>query len=225
MYKKVFICTILIISILVAGCGKTELDPIETVNLYLNSGYKDDASLAKGTILNDEVSAFVFNIDKEMQSGLMYNALALPGLIYTQDEFNRLMQAMNKIRAMTKIQVDYKYRNETTARLKVKILKINTREFKSRLNDILRANLEEDKDKFLRENFRKADILKISMPYIVNTFEETTEEFTKNEDFLTEADEYFVDLRYNKITKKWELVNPNDVVRTIIRMNAAYFKI
>lgn len=65
MYKKVFISTILIISILVAGCSKKELSEIEVANLYLNVAISEDVSIAKDTGYEDSISEFVFNLKNE----------------------------------------------------------------------------------------------------------------------------------------------------------------
>ena len=62
MYKKVFISTILIISILVAGCSKKELSEIEVANLYLNVAISEDVSIAKDTGYEDSISEFSINM-------------------------------------------------------------------------------------------------------------------------------------------------------------------
>ena len=77
MYKKILLCVLLIFSILITGCGKTELSDIETATLYMNAAYSGDATIAKGTGLEDEVSAFVYNVDKRIHDVLVYDILSV----------------------------------------------------------------------------------------------------------------------------------------------------
>lgn len=219
MYRKVFICTMLIISILIAGCGKTELSDVETATLYMNAAYSGDATIAKGTGLEDEVSAFVYNVDKQIHDVLVYDVLSRNGIVYTQDELNRLMQSINKIKDMTKVEVKYLPSTETHSYMNVIVTKVDTKYFNKKIKERLVENLEKDKEELLKNNARKKDILKISMPYLVKSFEEVTEEIINDENFPTEQEDYGIALKYNKITKKWDLIDPDEQVREVVRQS------
>lgn len=219
MYRKVFICTMLIISILIAGCGKTELSDVETATLYMNAAYSGDATIAKGTGLEDEVSAFVYNVDKQIHDVLVYDVLSRNGIVYTQDELNRLMQSINKIKDMTKVEVKYLPSTETHSYMNVIVTKVDTKYFNKKIKERLVENLEKDKEELLKNNARKKDILKVSMPYLVKSFEEVTEEIINDENFPTEQEDYGIALKYNKITKKWDLIDPDEQVREVVRQS------
>lgn len=219
MYRKVFTCTMLIISILIVGCGKTELSDVETATLYMNAAYSGDATIAKGTGLEDEVSAFVYNVDKQIHDVLVYDVLFRNGIVYTQDELNRLMQSINKIKDMTKVEVKYLHSTETYSYTRVMITKVDAKYFTKKVKERLVENLEKDKEELLKNNARKKDILKVSMPYLVKSFEEVTEEIIDDKNVPTEQKDYNITLKYNKITKKWDLIDTDEQVREVVRQS------
>ena len=219
MYKKILLCVLLIFSILITGCGKTELSDIETATLYMNAAYSGDATIAKGTGLEDEVSAFVYNVDKQMYDVLVYNILARNGIVYTQDELNRLIQSINKIKEMTKVEVKYLYSTETYSYARVMITKVDSKYFTKKAKERLVESLEKDKEELLKNNARKKDLLRVSMPYLVKSFEETTEEIVNDRNFPTEQNDYSITLKYNKITKKWDLIDPDEQVKEVVRQS------
>lgn len=219
MYKKILLCVLLIFSILITGCGKTELSDIETATLYMNAAYSGDATIAKGTGLEDEVSAFVYNVDKQMYDVLVYNVLARNGIVYTQDELNRLIQSINKIKEMTKVEVKYLPSTETYSYMRVTITKVDSKYFGKKVKERFYENLEKDKEELLKNNARKKDILEQSMPYLVKSFEEVTEEIVNDKNVPTEQKDYSITLKYNKITKKWDLINPDEQVREVVRQS------
>ena len=219
MYKKILLCVLLIFSILITGCGKTELSDIETATLYMNAAYSGDATIAKGTGLEDEVSAFVYNVDKQMYDVLVYNVLARNGIVYTQDELNRLIQSINKIKEMTKVEVKYLHSTETYSYARVMITKVDSKYFTKKAKERLYESLEKDKEELLKNNARKKDLLRVSMPYLVKSFEETTEEIVNDRNFPTEQNDYSITLKYNKITKKWDLIDPDEQVKEVVRQS------
>lgn len=219
MYKKILLCVLLIFSILITGCGKTELSDIETATLYMNAAYSGDATIAKGTGLEDEVSAFVYNVDKQMYDVLVYNVLARNGIVYTQDELNRLIQSINKIKEMTKVEVKYLHSTETYSYARVMITKVDSKYFTKKAKERLVESLEKDKEELLKNNARKKDLLRVSMPYLVKSFEETTEEIVNDRNFPTEQNDYSITLKYNKITKKWDLIDPDEQVKEVVRQS------
>ena len=219
MYKKILLCVLLIFSILITGCGKTELSDIETATLYMNAAYSGDATIAKGTGLEDGVSAFVYNVDKQMYDVLVYNVLARNGIVYTQDELNRLIQSINKIKEMTKVEVKYLHSTETYSYARVMITKVDSKYFTKKAKERLVESLEKDKEELLKNNARKKDLLRVSMPYLVKSFEETTEEIVNDRNFPTEQNDYSITLKYNKITKKWDLIDPDEQVKEVVRQS------
>lgn len=219
MYKKILLYVLLIFSIFITGCGKTELSDIETATLYMNAAYSGDATIAKGTGLEDEVSAFVYNVDKQIHDVLVYNVLSKNGIVYTQDELNRLIQAINNIKAMTKVEVKYLHSTETYSYTRVMITKVDGKYFIKKAKERLVENLEKDKEELLKNNARKKDLLKVSMPYLVNSFEEVTEEIVNDKNVPTEQKDYNITLKYNKITKKWDLIDPDEQVREVVRQS------
>ena len=149
----------------------------------------------------------------------MYDILSGKGFVYTQDELNRLIQSINKIKAMTKVEVKYLPSTETYSYMRVTITKVDSKYFGKKVKERLYENLEKDKEELLKNNARKKDILEQSMPYLVKSFEEVTEEIVNDKNVPTEQKDYSITLKYNKITKKWDLINPDEQVREVVRQS------
>ena len=120
---------------------------------------------------------------------------------------------------MTKVEVKYLPSTETYSYMRVTITKVDSKYFGKKVKERLYENLEKDKEELLKNNARKKDILEQSMPYLVKSFEEVTEEIVNDKNVPTEQKDYSITLKYNKITKKWDLINPDEQVREVVRQS------
>ena len=110
MCRKFFLCIVLIFSILVAGCGKTELEAVETVNVTFNAGLTGNPELAKGTTVEEDVTIFTVEMDNQIRS-LLKNVFKIDNkAILSDDEFERMVYAYHKLLAKSKIDVKYMMR-------------------------------------------------------------------------------------------------------------------
>lgn len=217
MYKKIFILIIIVTFItIVSGCAKEELSAIDTADLYLNAGYRGDASVAKDTILEDEINSFVFNIDDRTRRQLIYSDSKYQ--ILGQSDLNKLVTAINKIRAKSKIHTEYTNidnRNENYAYIKVTVMLIDTNYVK----DSIRKRLSE---KVKKNEKNLPHTRQAEFDYYIEAFEETVDEVTKDDTYLTKESSYGMNFRYNKITNKWDLIKTNEYVNIVLNSSDYY---
>lgn len=217
MYKKIFILIIIcVFTITSFGCSKEELSAIDTADLYLNAGYRGNASVAQNTVLEDEINSFVFNIDDRTRRQLIYSKSKYQ--ILGQSDLNRLVTAINKIRAKTKIHTEYTNidnRNKNYAYIKVTATIIDTDYVKNSIRKRLSEKVKKNEENL--PHTRQAEFT-----YYLEAFEETVDEVTKEDTFLTKETTYGMNFRYNKVTNKWDLINTAEYVNIILNSSDYY---
>lgn len=216
MYKKFLLTIMCVLMIINSGCGKEEISAIDTANLYLNAGYRSDASVAENTILENEINSFVFNIDDRTRKELIYSGSKYQ--VLNQNELNELITAINKIRAKSKIHAEYMNidnRNKDYAYIKVTVMLIDTDYVKNSIRKRLSEKIKKN-EKDLPHTQQAESI------YYIEAFKEVVDEVTKDDTFLTKESSYSMNFRYNKITNKWDLINPIENINIIINSSKYY---
>ena len=212
MYKKVFISTILIISILVAGCSKKELSEIEVANLYLNVAIIEDVSIAKDTGYEDSISEFVFNLKNEEYKKILRYKVLQEGNVCTQQEFNRLLAVNQKLRNKTKFRVEIneeamkKEKDKNYTHMSAYITTIDRKYFYDKFREKLKSKIKIDEKKLLNGNTKSSHVMNVAFVYYVEAYEEAAEDILNSNNFLTEETNLSILLRYNKATNKWDFL-------------------
>lgn len=221
MHKKILVCTILILSILVAGCGKTELEAVETVNVTFNAGLTGNPELAKGTTVEEDVTIFTVEMDNQIRS-LLKNVFKIDNkAILSDDEFERMVYAYHKLLAKSKIDVKYNSTEGERVYIKAEIQMPSQKETTDYILNVFRNKCREDNRgllfSFMDENEQK----KASIPYLIEAYEEAADK-----DFLLErTNDMNIACIYNEEKKTWELMNSSFDAFQLVRMvNYFHFK-
>lgn len=212
--KKVFVCIMLIISILVVGCGKTELDAVETVNITFNAGLTGNTELAKGTTIEDDVMNFTAEMDNQIRS-LLKNVFKIDNkAILSDDEFERMVYAYHKLLAKSKIDVKYNFTESERVYVKVKIQMPSQKETTGDILNIFKNKCKEDNRSLIFSFMDKNKQTEASMPYFIEAYEQAADK-----DFLLEStDDMDIACIYNEEKKTWELMNPSFNAFQLVRM-------
>lgn len=212
MYKKVFICTMLIISILITGCSKKELSEMEVANLYLNAAISENANISKGTGYEKEISEFVFNLKNEEYKKILRYKVLHEDNVCTQQEFNRLLAVNQKLRSKTKIRTEFNEeamkneKDKNYAHITAYITTIDRKYFYDKFREKLKSKIKIDEKKLLNGNTKYSHVIRKGFIYYVEAYEEVAEEILNNNDFLTDETTLSILLRYNKESNKWDFL-------------------
>lgn len=223
MYRKVFICTMLIISIFIAGCGKTELDAMETVNLYFKAALTNDSAVAKDTNIEENIISFMNNVDDEYRKKLK-TSLRKEGILFNEEEIDQCVEPMYKLSSIAQIETEYIKNDETTANIKVKITGINKGYFYKYFESKLKEKVDNDeKYAILSANNDYEKLCATMYYYFIDALEETSEQMLiDKEKALTQTYEFIIVCEYNKGKKVWNLKYPKENITKIVNVISLY---
>lgn len=214
MYKKFFICIMLINSIFITGCGKIDLDAVETVNITLNAGLTGNIDLAKGTTAEENVIKFTSEMDDQIRS-LLKNVFKINNKeVLSDDEFERMVYAYHKLLSKSKIEVTHSSTENERVYIKVKVQMPNKKETTNYILNIFKNKCKEDSRNLIFSFMDKNEQTKASIPYLIEAYEEAAEE-----DFsLEETNGLYLACVYNEEKKTWEMMDYSFDAFQLVRM-------
>lgn len=213
----------LILSILVAGCGKTELDAKETVNLYFKAALTNDPSVAKDTNIEENIISFVNNVDDEYRKKLK-TPLRREGILFREEDIDQCVAAMYKLSSISQLETEYIKNNETTATIRVKIRGISKKYFNEYFQNKLKEKVDNDeKHVILSSNNDYEKLCATMYYYFIDTLEEASERMIIDKDkILTQTYEFIIVCEYNKGKKIWNLTYPKENITEIVNIISLY---
>lgn len=223
MYNKLFVCIILIISIFVAGCGKADLDAIETVNLYFKAALTNNSNLAKDTDIEEDVISFVNNVDDEYRKKLK-TPLRKEHILFKEEEIDQCVEAMYKLSSIAQIKTEYIKNDESLASIRVKITGIDKKYFNKYFENKLKEKVDNDEKHVIVSSKDTYEKLCATMYYyFIDALEEASEQMIiDKEKTLTQTYEFIIVCEYNKSKKVWNLKYPKEDMAKIVNVISLY---